>query len=380
MLPYPNYARTTWFFKCFTCALAGVAVLNILMMTLELLPRLVLEQYGQYLQYIFSGIVVIPVMVAVGYSWIWHRRERAGQANSAGLHAWMQGIIRYWLAMSIATYGFAKILKTQFQTPDYRLDTPLGEINGFGLTWYYFGYSYTLAVIIGLIQVGGAILLLYRRTTLLGVMILLPVMVNIVLINLFYQIAPGAFLNSVLFTIGLIFLLLLDIDKLKAAFWDLVDYLPTVTLGRHWVKHVLRIVPIVLAFAFIAQFWVNDKSDTLLKGTWKVDRMTRNGQLVPASAWLTDTTAWNRLYFAGWQGCAFSPNPFRYKADESLRGTYEFDSLTNKLNVIKYKKSASTATSDDTLKVTVSERTSKSMRLAGIIAGDTVNIKLSRLR
>ncbi|RYF71590.1 MAG: hypothetical protein EOO39_13690 [Cytophagaceae bacterium] len=380
MFPSPLYARTTWFFKCCECALAAIAILNILMMGLELLPQSVIRQYGSYLEYLLLGVVGVALLGSLVYSWFWHRREGEDSINSGMRHAWMQGVIRYWLALSIATYGFAKILKTQFQSPDFRLDTPLGEVNGFGLTWYYFGYSYTLAVIIGLIQVGGSVMLLYRRTTLLGVILLLPVMINIVLINLFYQIAPGAFFNSIMFTLGLIFLLLLDVPKLKAAFWDLVDHLPPVTLGQNWVKHALRVVPIALAFVFIAQFVFTDKSDTLLKGTWRVAQFTRNGKMIPASAWLTDTTAWNRVYFAGMQGCAFSPNPYRYNATESMRGTYEFDSLKNKLQVVKHLPMGSDATSDDTLLLTISQRTKKSMQLSGIIDGDTVNMKLARLR
>ncbi|MBO0948995.1 hypothetical protein [Fibrella forsythiae] len=380
MLSSPTYTRTTWLFKCCECALAAIAVLNILMMGLELLPRSVIVQYGSYLEYLLLGVVGVAVLGSLVYSWFWHRGEQAGNSESGIRHAWMQGIIRYWLALSIATYGFAKILKTQFQSPDFRLDTPLGEVNGFGLTWYYFGYSYTLAVIIGLIQVGGSVLLLYRRTTLLGVILLLPVMINIVLINLFYQIAPGAFFNSVMFTLGLIFLLLLDVPKLKAAFWDLVDHLPPVTLGRNWVKHALRVLPIALAFAFIAQFVFTDKSDTLLKGTWRVDQLIRNGKMLPATAWLADTTAWNRVYFAGMQGCAFSPNPYRYKATESMRGTYEFDSLNNGLTIVKYVPMGSDATPDDTLRLSIRERTKKTMRLSGIIDGDTVQMKLARLR
>jgi hypothetical protein len=45
-------------------------------------------------------------------------------------------------------YGFAKILKTQFAVSYLRNDTPAGQLNGFELTWNYFGHSYWLAVII----------------------------------------------------------------------------------------------------------------------------------------------------------------------------------------------------------------------------------------
>jgi len=396
-----RYSRTSWFFKFCECLLAAIAILNILMMPLELLPQSFWQNYGQYFEYSLPGTFIVALAVSIIYSIFWQRRERVGTdqndthpaagrrlpflrfisrpVNSDRRHAWLQAIIRYWLALSISTYGFAKILKTQFQSPSYRLDIPLGEVNGFGLTWYYFGYSYTLAVILGLIQIGGSVLLLYRRTTLLGVMILLPVLVNIILINVFYSIAAGAFFNSVVFTLGLLFFLFVDWEKLKATFWDLVEHLPPITLGRSWIKHAIRVLPIALAFTFIKWIVASHPDEAVLKGTWKVETMVRNGQVLSGDAWLKDTTAWNRVYFAGWQGCAFSPNPYRYKPAESLRGAYEFDSLKNSLQVV-VQSNQKDPKSVDTLRATISNRTAKTMRLYGVYRKDTVDMQLARLR
>ncbi len=213
-----RYAKPTWLFKFCEWLLAAIAVIDALMILLEFVPPSFWDSVSPNLgEYILIATVVAVALSGISYSIIWHRRERAGNAQSSLRHAWLQGIIRYWLALSISTYGFAKILRTQFSTPDHRLDMPMGEVNGAGLTWYYFGYSYTLAVIIACFQIGGSILLLHRWTTLLGVMILLPVLVNIVLINLFFSIATGAFFNSVVFALGLTFLLLLDVPKLKSS-------------------------------------------------------------------------------------------------------------------------------------------------------------------
>jgi hypothetical protein len=175
MIVSTRYSRTSWFFKFCECLLAAIAILNILMMPLELLPQSFWRTFSQYFEYSLSGTFIVALVTSIIYTVVWQRRERLGTdqthpaagkrlpflrfisrpVNSDMRHAWLQAIIRYWLALSISTYGFAKILKTQFQSPSYRLDIPLGEVNGFGLTWYYFGYSYTLAVILGLIQIGG---------------------------------------------------------------------------------------------------------------------------------------------------------------------------------------------------------------------------------
>ena len=370
------FSRTTWFFKFCECLLAGIALLNVLMMMLEFIPRSFWETHPNFGDYILTGTVGIALLGSVAYVVVWHRREQAGRVDSGLRHAWLQGIIRYWLALSISTYGFAKILKTQFETPDYRLDMPIGEVSGFGLTWYYFGHIYALGVIIALFQLGGSILLLYRRTTLLGAMILLPVMVNIVLINYFFHIGSGAFFNSIVFTLGLVFLLLVDLKKLKVAFWDLVERLPPVNIGGNWGKHGLRLLPIAAAFGLIAYFAFTKTGDTSLKGTWKVEKLTHNGRVIPADAWLTDTAAWSRLYFADWQGVVFSPNPYRYKPEESWRGDYTFDSTKNTLQLLMYPSDA--ANLPDTIRATVSNRTAKSMRLRGISPRDTLDMQLTR--
>ena len=378
MTPATPFSRTTWFFKFCECLLAGIAILNVLMMALEFLPRSFWESHPNVGDYILTAAVGVALLGSVAYVVVWHRRERAGQVDSGLRHAWLQGIIRYWLALSISTYGFAKILKTQFETPDYRLDMPMGEVSGFGLTWYYFGHIYALAVIVALLQIGGSILLLYRRTTLLGVMILLPVMVNIVLINYFFHIGSGAFFNSVVFMLGLVFLLLVDLKKLKAAFWDLVERLPPVNIGGDWGKHGLRLLPIAAAFGLIAYFAFTKMGGNSLKGTWKVEKLTRNGRVIPANAWLTDTTAWSRVYLADWQGVVFSPNSYRYQPKESWKGNYTFDSAKNTLQLLMY--ASDTAKVPDTVRATVTNRTAKSMRLQTIASHDTLDMELTRLR
>ena len=167
------------------------------------------------------------------------------------------------------------------------------------------------------------------------------------------------------------FFLLLHRRRLKIVFWDLVDHLPPIPLGRSWVKHCLRLLPIAVAFVSLKALIVTHPYDQTLKGTWKVEKLMRNGQVQPPTAWLTDRRAWSRIYFAGYEGCAFSPNPYRFEPSEGLLGSYEFDSLQNKLQVAFY--------SNDTLRATISNRTAEAMRLQGVVGRDTVDMQLVRL-
>ena len=63
-----------------------------------------------------------------------------------------------------------------------------GKLAGLELTWTYFGFSHGMSAIIAFAQIGGSVLLLFRKTALLGVCLLLPVLLNIILIDIFYEI------------------------------------------------------------------------------------------------------------------------------------------------------------------------------------------------
>ena len=55
----------------------------------------------------------------------------------------------------------------------------MGQVSGFWLTWYYFSGFY--GTVIALVEIGGGLLLAWPRTSLIGALVLLPVVGNIIL-------------------------------------------------------------------------------------------------------------------------------------------------------------------------------------------------------
>ena len=137
---------------------------------------------------------------------------------------------RYFAALMIIQYGFAKINGAQFTVLQSVLDQPLRDVSGFWLTWYYFGYSEVYGNLIALVQIAGGMMLLLRRTTLLGACLLFGVMTNIVLVNIFFGIDLGALVLSLLITMCLFFILWQHRDELIQLF--LVGTKHTVSLQR----------------------------------------------------------------------------------------------------------------------------------------------------
>jgi hypothetical protein len=368
-----DFTKTNWFTKLIACLLVSIAITNTLTLILEFLPKSVLEKLPDSFDiYFFSIQFASCFLFGIGYSIYWQKIEKKNSVNSCKKYFWILAIIRYWLAFEICSYGFAKILGTQFHTPNYRKDMLLGEVNGFGLTWYYYGYSYTLAVIIATFQIVGSILLLFRRTLLLGTFILLPVMLNIVFINLFYNIATGAFVNSIIFSIGLLFILVLHWSILKNIFFQFHFQLPQLKFG--FVTFILKLSPVLFSWLLIFYYVKNDISDTKLLGTWKVIKMVKNNDTLTANSWLTDSLSYSKIYFDGIYGCAFSPNPYRYKAKEARHGSYTYDTVTHLLKATLF----GNASKADTMFATITTYTKDSLLLKGVYRKDSIVLTLRK--
>ncbi len=310
--------------KFLDCLFVGIAVVDYYD-SLVMLPVTFLHS-GKSIMLIPSLInfllTVAAVVFVIGYPILWHRRETRNKANSPLIHAWLTGIIRYWLAGVILNYGFAKIFGTQFATNYFRGDSTWNSLPGYDLTWNYFAYSYAMSVIIAGIQIVGCIFLFFRRTTIAGILLLLPVMVNVSLIDIFYDIAGGATWNAVLFTVALSYLLALQWPAIRIFFQQSRSKLPRIRFSG--MKNLLRLALAAWAFAFIA--WVaSTKGPAGLTGKWRVDQLSRNGRITAPNDWLTDSLSWKYIYLENFGRVTFSPNPYVVEANRSTIGLYKYN-------------------------------------------------------
>ncbi len=97
-------------------------------------------------------------------------------------------IARYFLASIILMYAVAKLMGTQFSSSPSIWDKTIGELSGFELTWFFYGYSFWYGVFIASSQIIAAFLLFFRKTTRLGIVLYLSIMINILILDLTYEI------------------------------------------------------------------------------------------------------------------------------------------------------------------------------------------------
>jgi hypothetical protein len=82
-------------------------------------------------------------------------------------------------------YGVVKLFQGQFSAPSLEaLTTPLGELPPMRLLWLFMGYSKPYIFFGGFLETAGGLLLFFRRTALLGALMVAAVMLNVVMLNL----------------------------------------------------------------------------------------------------------------------------------------------------------------------------------------------------
>lgn len=142
---------------------------------------------------VFSGALV----------WVWFDRQRK---YDAWIHEGVRVAVRYTLGAALLLYGMAKVLHLQMPAPrgDLLLQA-YGDSSPMRLLWVFMGYSQAYSIFSGLAEVLGGLMLLFRRTTLVGALLTAGVMLNVVMMNLCFDVpvklySAQLFLSAVFLT------------------------------------------------------------------------------------------------------------------------------------------------------------------------------------
>jgi hypothetical protein len=360
--------------KFLDCLFVSIAVIDFYD-SLVLYPAIIIPDLSHFqpILFFFNQLLgIVCLLFALTYPFLWHRQEIKSRADSALRHAWFTGIIRYWLAVEIFNYGFAKILGSQFDPSYYRSDSLWNSLSGPDLTWNFFSYSYAMSVILAGFQIVGSAFLLFRRTTLLGVILLLPVMLNIVLIDIFFSLPGGALLNAVLFTLGLSYLLLLQWSAIKEFFKSSRSKLPAIRLGG--TKNLIRLLAAVYAFTFI-YYVTTTKASPELTGKWRVDQLVRNKDTARTNDWMKDSLSWKNIYLEDYGRATFSPNPYLVETERSTTGHYIYTKPKQTIRFVLNSRASAT----DTLYAVVTMVNAGHMQWKMIRDKDSVSLMLSKV-
>ena len=132
-------------------------------------------------------LVIASVAALAAIAWTVVDRKRAHYDT---LLLWFMILMRVYLGLVMLNFGLVKLFKIQFPYPSPEtLATPVGQLSPSLLMWTFMGYSMAYNLFTGGAEVLGAIFLYFRRTTLLGALIIFGVMANVVMLNVTYDVA-----------------------------------------------------------------------------------------------------------------------------------------------------------------------------------------------
>lgn len=212
-------------------------------------------------------------------------------------HEKLEYVFRTWLRYTLATimigYGAVKVIKLQFPTPSpIQLIKTYGDSSPMNLLWTFMGFSTPYTFFAGFMEIAPALLLFFRRTALLGALLIMAVMGNVVMLNFCYDVPVKIFSGHLLIMATLI--ALPDLKRLWKFFLKneaTEPALERIHFEKKWQQRGRMIAkPLFIAIVLLMQTY-NIWTDAQQRGpfaqqppqygAYEVVSFTRNGTEVP---------------------------------------------------------------------------------------------------
>ena len=126
------------------------------------------------------------LIIAVVAALIWTVADKGKSFPSFRKYIYV--LARYNLCYNLIYYGISKIDGIQFGLVPSSLIPTIGSKNAYGLFWTFMSVSKSYAFFGGLLETIAGVLLLFRRTSRLGSLIAIPVIINVLMLNLGYDV------------------------------------------------------------------------------------------------------------------------------------------------------------------------------------------------
>lgn len=283
--------------------------------------------------------VFTQLVLAFFVTIIWSIANRK-QSNYNVLFSYLLVYVRYFLALTLLSYGFSKLFTNQFSSLSlFDLITPYGNSSPMGLMWNFMEYSDSYTIFAGLSEIVGGLFLLFRRTAVLGALISFGVMLNVFIMNMSYDIPVKLFSAHLMFMA-----LLLLIPHYKNIINFFIKNQPTVpiVIAPYFHRKKQNIIGYFIKGIFLLYIGFTSISNQLssqkmygkkaplpeLYGIYEVKQFIRNKDtLAPLTK---DSSRWKRLIIDKHNG------GIQRMDDKMEYLQYEIDTIKNSIQLNPY--------------------------------------------
>lgn len=278
--------------------------------------------FGSPLSGYANWIITLLASTVVGLIWtFFSERKKPSPENYDTLYYWLRAIVRYRAAIGIIGFGFTKLLPTQMPYPSTALlNTDFGDFTAQKIYWLSIGIVPWYQVFAGIVEIGAGTLLFFRKTTLLGAILLFGALGDIVYVNFAYD--GGVHVYSSYFVLLSAFLIAHYIPQLYRLFileksaWQR-EYYPTLSAPWQYTRYGIKIATLgiflgllfylqIINFLYDPYKQPSTKGVQQLRGYYDVAEFKINGKEIPYSP--TDTVRWQEATFEKWTSLTFTVN------------------------------------------------------------------------
>ena len=252
----------------------------------------------------------------------------------------------YFIGLHLLNYGFSKIFKTQFYLPEPNtLFTTIGQTPKDLLYWSTIGVSRSYNIFLGICECIAALLLLFKRTNLIGACLTFTILINVLAINLCYDISVKLFSGVLLFYTTVVISYYKNILKIVFMAYNNKHILkPKPTIKKYAIIFNTLLVGYFIlctSYPYIKNNNFNDDNATRppLHGAYETFYFAINNE--PQIPLITDTSIWRRLFFHR-QGYFIA----QYMTDAMQDYNLQIDTTTKKLFITNTTNSSSNSSTN----------------------------------
>jgi hypothetical protein len=264
-------------------------------------------------------LVLLGVSIAGGLIWTVLDKKRA-EYNV--LYYWLSVIVRYRAAIGIIGFAFTKVLPVQMPYPSTGiLNTNFGDLTAQKIYWLSISIVPWYQVFAGVVELSAGVLLFFRKTAVLGAIILFGALGDIVYVNFAYD--GGVHVYSSYFVLFAAFIIAKEIPKIYNLF-ILERYTVPVNFDlefkERWLKTTRLLLKTGVIFLFLFVFFYIQLNNFLydpykqpaakgvasLRGYYQVAEFKLNNQIIPYAP--QDSLAWQDVTFENWTTLTFKQN------------------------------------------------------------------------
>lgn len=298
----------------------------------------------------------------------WKFIERKTKQNSYSILGFVNSILAFSLAFHFTKWGLLKILHLHVTASLGLMEMPMTMVSGEKQLSQFFGQSYPMVCILGLLEILGATFILFRKTRLFGAMILFVMTANIILIDVLYYVYDPL-LEAITLLIGVLYLAYQDKEKVTNFFFSANPNLPKFNFNSSIVKNILRLSAILIPIAFLVPHYRIQYRENLT-GKYNILKMTVNGKEKVIDR-CRDTT-FSKVYFDMGDFFIFTNSNFTKKQI----GHFTIDEATRNFVITwQYPKGIKSKFKGTVTKLDKANR----MKLTGIMGNESIELELKKV-